>query len=143
MNRNAHRQCFKAFFLYWLPVLAWLALIFWSSSRSSVPEPGKTIGLSRDITNYCAHALVFGVLVLLTWRLVAARTLHLPAVATLWSLPSAGIFAALYAVSDEFHQRFVPGRSADVRDWLADVVGILVVLALLVWWRTRKSQTAS
>jgi VanZ family protein len=40
--------------------------------------------------------------------------------------------AALGAI-DEWHQLAVPGRSADVRDWLADVIGAL--LGIVVWRR--------
>lgn len=36
----------------------------------------------------------------------------------------------LYAVSDEIHQHFVPGRSCEIRDMLIDSVGAL--LGLLV-----------
>jgi VanZ family protein len=31
--------------------------------------------------------------------------------------------ASLYGASDEFHQSFVPGRDADVLDWVADTLG--------------------
>lgn len=34
-------------------------------------------------------------------------------------------FAVTYAVTDEMHQWFVPGRSADVRDLIADAIGVL------------------
>lgn len=46
------------------------------------------------------------------------------------------IFASLYAMTDEFHQWFVPGRHADVWDVAADVAGALVlqtVLCRYVW----------
>lgn len=35
-------------------------------------------------------------------------------------------FSLLFAISDEFHQYFIPGRSADIYDILADFTGILV-----------------
>lgn len=38
------------------------------------------------------------------------------------------IFTSLYAVSDEIHQRFVPGRSCEVRDWFIDSCGAAVGL---------------
>jgi VanZ family protein len=41
------------------------------------------------------------------------------------------VIVAAYAISDEVHQLFVPYRTADVRDVLADLVG--ASLALLVW----------
>ena len=53
--------------------------------------------------------------------------------ATLWSLPSrvavTGCILLVYAVADESTQHFVPGRTPDFWDVLADAVGILVVLA--------------
>lgn len=38
------------------------------------------------------------------------------------------IFSALYAASDEYHQKFVEGRSCEVRDWLIDCGGVLAGL---------------
>ncbi len=35
----------------------------------------------------------------------------------------AWVLAALFGVSDEIHQLFTPGRSADVRDVIADAIG--------------------
>ncbi|MBN1400110.1 MAG: VanZ family protein, partial [Anaerolineae bacterium] len=50
---------------------------------------------------------------------------------TLWS---AGLWALIYALLDEAHQRFVPGRWSSWRDWLADLAGILIAMILLVTW---------
>ena len=38
-----------------------------------------------------------------------------------------------YGISDEFHQSFVPGRTPDVLDWLADTSGALLAALLLAW----------
>lgn len=40
------------------------------------------------------------------------------------------LIGAAYAASDEFHQSFVQGRSSDVFDWLADVIGIALSLPM-------------
>jgi VanZ family protein len=43
--------------------------------------------------------------------------------------PSHGLplaIGVLYGASDEWHQAFVGGRSADPVDWVADAVGVLV-----------------
>lgn len=40
------------------------------------------------------------------------------------------IFTVLYGLSDEIHQQFVPGRSADVLDWFADILGALLVVII-------------
>ena len=47
----------------------------------------------------------------------------------------------VYAVSDEFHQSFVPGRSCELRDICIDAAGVLVgVLAARIFYhyKTRK-----
>ena len=36
------------------------------------------------------------------------------------------LLSALFAISDEFHQYFIPGRSAEFGDILADIIGILL-----------------
>lgn len=54
-----------------------------------------------------------------------------------WSL----VIGALYACSDEFHQRFVPGRGPAVRDVCIDSVGVLIgigVMCLILRWVRRK-----
>jgi VanZ family protein len=42
------------------------------------------------------------------------------------------IIGFLFALSDEIHQYFVPGRTMDMFDLLADMIGILLSLSLLV-----------
>lgn len=56
----------------------------------------------------------------------------------LFSITSAGvvIFCFLYAVSDEIHQSFVPGRSCEFRDMMIDtsgaVTGMLISMVIMV-----------
>ncbi|MCA9424620.1 MAG: VanZ family protein, partial [Candidatus Omnitrophica bacterium] len=38
--------------------------------------------------------------------------------------------SALYGISDEFHQSFVPERTSDIFDWFADLVGASLLFAL-------------
>ncbi len=50
-------------------------------------------------------------------------------------LPLIAICAgAFYAATDELHQRFVPGRSGQLSDWLLDSVGVAtgVLIILLI-----------
>ncbi|HEY9205714.1 MAG TPA: VanZ family protein [Candidatus Methanoperedens sp.] len=42
------------------------------------------------------------------------------------------IVGILYGASDEIHQMFVPGRTADIMDLAADVTGILLALTLFI-----------
>lgn len=41
---------------------------------------------------------------------------------------------ALYAASDEFHQSFVPSRTASARDVLIDLCGATLAIALYACW---------
>jgi VanZ family protein len=58
-----------------------------------------------------------------------------------WSLLTALMICSLYAVTDELHQAFTPGRSAAGRDVLLDslaaLAGILILFGI-VKWRTRR-----
>ena len=48
----------------------------------------------------------------------------------------AWIGGTLYAVTDEIHQRFVPGRSCELRDVCIDAAGVLT--GVLIWLLIRK-----
>ncbi len=37
-------------------------------------------------------------------------------------------FGFLYGALDELHQKFVPGRSCDIFDWISDASGILIAV---------------
>lgn len=40
------------------------------------------------------------------------------------------IIGIIYPMSDEFHQRFVPGRTSDIYDFISDLIGIILSLFL-------------
>ena len=80
---------------------------------SSVPDLGTGLGTWDFVLRKIAHACEYAVLGLLLVR--ATRREHL-----------AVLIGVLYAASDEFHQHFVPGRHATVRDVAIDSAGVLV-----------------
>ena len=49
--------------------------------------------------------------------------------------PCAFLVGTLYAVSDELHQLFIPGRSGEGKDVLLDSVGVLFGVLFLSWLR--------
>jgi VanZ family protein len=44
------------------------------------------------------------------------------------------LVVSAYGASDEWHQSFVPGRSTDVRDWIADTIGAALAIGLYAGW---------
>jgi VanZ family protein len=49
------------------------------------------------------------------------------------------LLAVVYALSDEWHQSFVPSRTASIYDSLIDSMGALIALTI-IWLRHRKSE---
>ncbi len=105
--------------------LLWAGLTFWLSSSPDAQGVGGFINLSPPWDKFY-HAGNFGVL---------AGFLYL-ATGRAWL---AVVLASVYGVSDEVHQSYVPGRSADAADWLADTAGAAVsVLLLFLFFRLRE-----
>ncbi len=73
--------------------------------------------------------LILGVSLFLTVRDLRKRV-------SFWIPWAAG---AAYAVTDELHQAFVPGRSCELRDMLIDACGVLLGVALMYGIKRRAS----
>jgi len=105
----------KSFFYYWSPVIIYCALIFYMSSRPAPESIPKIAHFDKLL-----HAGAYALLSALFFR--AYRTTRLGdrlATVILLSILSAGI----YGISDELHQHFVPSRSAEIQDALANIAG--------------------
>lgn len=50
------------------------------------------------------------------------------------------VVGTMYAVTDEVHQYFVPGRSCELRDVLIDACGVAAGVAIVWYWRRRKAE---
>jgi VanZ family protein len=115
----------------WLPLFGWMALIFWLSHQPALPRPNREIGLPDRIFDLSAHASVFAILTMLAWWALVTWPADVPALFRRAPMLTAGVFAAVYAASDEIHQLFIPGRYASVVDWLVDLAGIAAAMAAL------------
>ena len=52
-------------------------------------------------------------------------------------------FGTLYAVTDEFHQMFVPGRSCEIRDMCIDSCGVatgVLIGSAWMWWKRSRNK---
>ena len=100
---------------WWGPVVVYAAAIFIASSISESELPSlPEIVTDKDL--HCGFYFGFGLVVL---RALARRWERV----TLLTMLGAIVTAVLYGVSDEFHQSFVPGRTPDVADVVADGIG--------------------
>jgi VanZ family protein len=86
-----------------------------------------------------AHVGIYALLALLAaWGLERAFPAWPPRRALLLAL----LLTVAYGASDELHQRYVHGRTADPRDWAADAAGGAVAVAALTWWHRRRPAAA-
>ena len=107
----------------WVPVAAYMAAIFYVSSLSQpvVPPGGDKPW----------HLLAYLGLGVLTLRAVAGG---LGAWISWRAAALAIAIAVVYAGTDELHQMFVPGRSAQLSDLVADGLGVIVGASLCWLW---------
>jgi VanZ family protein len=153
---------FGRFLKYWLPLILWMVIIFAASgdkksgkhSEQIVRPPVQLI--KPDITEpqfrrvhfdvrKAAHFIEYAIFAFLLWRAIRsepkfAKT-RIPIQITIVILA-----AALYAGSDEYHQRFVQSRGPSIRDVLIDTCGAtfgVLVFGSLNWRDLRKKRESS
>jgi VanZ family protein len=121
----------KKFLLHWFPAIAWMIIIFAFSAqpKGGLPDYGEEDFLFKKI----AHILEYGLLAALMLRGVKSDAkIRISHLFTSFAL------TALYAVSDEVHQLFVPGREGRILDVVFDSLGATISLSLLwLWFRLR------
>lgn len=115
--------------------VAWAAAIFWASSRPN-PFPFLPQGLlSQDKLLHMAAYAVLGALVL--------GAIHRTRLGLARAVGVAVLVATVYGAIDEWHQSFVPNRSAQVADVVADALGALVgAAAAVVVLRGRRARAS-
>jgi VanZ family protein len=102
----------------WLWPIAIAALVFAASSRSTVAGPHLP-GFDKVV-----HFLVYGLLATLVCRLGRGRRAP-------WG---ALLAVSAFGATDEWHQSFVPGRSMELADWIADTAGAALAIGLYMRW---------
>lgn len=146
----------RSFARYWLPPLAWMALI-WSISSdlgstdhsagpfawiATVLFPWATpaqIDLAHLIVRKIGHMVEYAILTALWFRtLYAGRGFPFGSSALL-----ALTISVAWAITDEVHQSFVPSRTGSVLDVIIDSTGAILCLLLVRRRTTRFSGPTS
>ena len=139
------------------PLVLWMAAIFFASTdefsgpkTSLILEPflrwlfphitSAVIELMHLLLRKAAHFSEYAILGLLVAR--AFSTSRHSLLHRRWFVASL-VLISLYALSDEYHQSFVPSRTASIYDSMIDIAGgltALVVMALRKKAQSRKQK---
>jgi VanZ family protein len=136
----------------WMSVIGWMSLIFVGStdvlsaeqtSHVIVPfllwlNPQNSVATITTIhfaLRKFGHVAEYTILAALLWcalrgTLTSMRTIAISGLVFFAS--------AVFAASDEFHQSFIPSRTASVKDVMIDICGAAIALALCVALRRRR-----
>ncbi len=117
----------RTFVRYWLPVLAYVGVIFALSA-----QPGLEPPFHFENADKVCHMSEYGVLGVLLAR--ALNTLPRFRNILIACLVAIAIGSAI-AASDELFQSTVPNRDPDVFDWLADTIGLTLAQVVYLWAR--------
>jgi VanZ family protein len=115
----------KRLVLAWGPPVALSAVIFFLSSRSTLPMPTPAFAGADKVGHFAVYAV-------LGWLL--ARGAWMTGLSPWWAVA----IGVLYGATDEFHQSFVPGRTPEFLDWVADAAGVMAAVYLHHRWRSRR-----
>jgi len=153
LNRPADRPAptsWRARLMRYGPLVLWALLIFvgsgnvLSAQRTSVLLPfikwlfpsasPNALAWFHFLIRKAGHLTEYAILALLAAR--AFRNSAHQFLQLHWFTLSL-LLAMLYALGDEFHQSFVPSRTASIHDSLIDSVGALIALSI-IWFRHRR-----
>ncbi len=132
-------------FLWWLPVIIWAGVIFWMSTKTF--GPAFTDRLLNDVLNilhlqvspHTFHLLALGTRKLGHFTEYAIFAIFLyhaigDGHRRAWNSRKALtciLLAGLYSLTDEFHQRFVPGRGPSIVDCGFDTIGATLGMVII------------
>jgi VanZ family protein len=110
-----------------IPPVLWAAFIFYLSSIPSLKSP---FGIWDLYLRKAAHVMEYFILSLL----ISPNFSYTKTSGRIVSI----VIAAVYAVSDEYHQSFVPGRNMSFTDMVWDCIGCLLAYVLLLYYSSKK-----
>ncbi|MCR3955037.1 MAG: VanZ family protein [Gudongella sp.] len=143
----------------WLLVLIWMGLIFFLSSQQAAdsnqlstgitefiidrlsgifPEISPQVQWLNHIVRKNAHFIAYLIL-----GILLVNAFYLNGRSGWNAFILALLISSIYAISDELHQTFVPGRSGELRDVMIDTAGALtgIGMYMITWRRFKKEKT--
>lgn len=151
--KNTYKQMNPV--IWWLPVIVWMLVIFFLSHQSGLASSSLSSGITQTIWEILNAVLPFEIdlhqfhgfirklahfasYFILGMFCINAVTLTSKTSDRYRLLANSVFICILYAISDEIHQLFVPGRSGSVFDVLIDSSGalmgcLLYIFAMKTW----------
>lgn len=137
---------------YWMLLALWMLLIFGFSAQAAHQSKEVSLGLTDLLVRFINFCFPLSDVSVASWHSMIRKMAHLFLYFVLgilmihalrtsrisWKrgLFLALLFCFLYAVSDEYHQFFIPGRGAQASDVVLDSGGsALGVLSYYLWKR--------
>jgi VanZ family protein len=113
------------------PAFLCAAALFIQSSIPAESIPGLPIFTFDKLI----HTVIYGVFAVAVYHALRHQS-RFPYLAEHW-LVCGMLIATLYAISDETHQFYTPGRASDIWDLNADLLGIVLAACLFRFFPTR------
>lgn len=110
----------------WLPTLVWLVVIFLFSNHPTIST--SVVNWQDFIIKKAAHFIEYFILSFLVFRSLNRTTRLAKSKIVIVSL----LFSILYALTDEYHQSFIPGRDPHIRDVFIDTFGAATAQILII-----------
>ena len=146
--------------VYFVMAFIWMGIIFYMSNQpasissqqsggvietlNDLPYIGSIItymmeiDIAEFIIRKAAHMFSYFILAILLFMSMYDKKVHLEKISL-----KALVFTFLYALSDEFHQLFIEGRSGEFRDVMIDTsggfIGILILYFIIKFSKKSKS----
>lgn len=109
-------------YLVYIPlIIYWLILFILTSLPSGM-------AITTDVSDKINHFGAYGLLSVFLYTALHFQNKYItmkkyPAIFTV-------LIASFYGALDEIHQIYVPGRSAELLDWLADILGSITAVII-------------
>jgi VanZ family protein len=114
--------------VFWAPLLLWMGTVLVLSSLPGSTLPRVTIPNIDKIVHYSEY---FIMAILFMRAMVSSADNRLTIQAVLVTLFIITFFAAF----DEIHQLYIPGRSCDILDYAADMLGAGTAVVTYILWK--------
>ncbi len=103
--------------------------IYFLSAQPSLPMP-----VTFEFQDKVHHMTAYFIMAVLAWRSFR----HFSSKVNKLEI-STVLFCSLYGLSDEWHQSFVPGRTSEAMDWVANTFGAALAVYLLSRFLVRQT----